>query len=409
MVVLSVLVSGAEPPTVGAAKAAEAIRHVGGAVAAGSLDGVYDGQSQTFDVGEVQGELDQWRRQVKRATDLYYAQRFAKAQRAFAAALSEGWGLPDDVSTKVRPGFAGEWVAASLTWVRALQALGDKDEARRVVGITAQRFSETEVSDKRFPAPIVAAFDAARGRAVEGKGTGALDIAVEWPGGPERCEVSVAGHGRGFSPARVEAAATGRRPVAALCPRDDGRTLVRSRPVWVDIGRRRTAVRIVVGGEEQLTERSSGIAARGLPGWSQETSRIRLAAQAAMARTGAKGAIIVGPDPAVPGGGLVAMQLGEGVPVDLSWAGPQGAQADRAGNTWLWWVAGGLVGGGAVAGGYAWGAHREFEDCRGDPACDDRLDELSDRVGQRALVADVMLGAGLLAAGVAALMEASAP
>ena len=410
MVVVSVFVAGAPSPTPEAARVGERLRQAGADVATVEVARRYAGQGQEFDVAEVDQELQAWFARVERATDLYYAQRYGKAARAFAEALDLDGLPPLEVAASVRPELPTQWVHASLTAARALQARRQQAKAQQAISEAAARFPEVQVTRAEFPADIVAGFEAARAQA-DGAGgaTGALNVQVRWPAGAQRCQVGVGGRLRGFSPAAIDALPTGQHEVVAVCSAEDGRTVVRSRPLRVGVAARRGEVEIVVGGERQLLDRDGGIGVLGVAGWSLAPAEVELAARAAMARTGAAGAVVVGPDPAA-GDGMVALRFGD-VGVELGPARPPSAPAGvvgaagEPGISWLWWGAGGLLAGGAVAGGYAWSAHREFEECKGDPACDPRLPELADRVDGRAVVADALLGAGLIAAGAALLVQ----
>ena len=418
IVVISVYVAGAAGPSaaLGAAQTSEAIREAGGRVAEGSIKGLYDGQASELDVADVGQALQRWGDAVKAATDLYYEQRYPQADRTFAEAASAIAELPQDVLIRLRRKFAEEWVSANLTWARAQKAQKRESDAEQTIRDAAKRFPAVSVSDAQFPAEIVAGFDAARRELRPDRPTGALDIGVQWSGDPRSCTVSVGSIPVGFPPARVDDLTIGRLAVVALCPKNDGRTLLRSRPVWVDIQPRRTQVRLVIGGDSQLLQRPEGIGILGVAGWSTEprsaeraahAATAATAALAAMARTGAKGAIVVGVDPAVSPDRLVLLQFGDGPPIALEAdEGDTADSRDPPGHTWLWWVAGGLV-----AGGWAWDTQRDFEDCRGEVDCAgaDRFDDLADRVGERALTADLLLGAGLVAAAVATALDLRAP
>ena len=93
----------------------------------------------------------------------------------------------------------------------------------------------------------------------------------------------------------------------------------------------------------------------------------------------------------------------EALPGSPFWA--PGAPPEAPGTHWLWWVAGGLLGGGVSTGAMAWWTHEELSECRGTPTCagTGRVDDLAGDVRRRALAADALVLMGLAAGAAAAL------
>jgi len=367
---------------------------------------------------EVRRTLQQWRLAIDAGREQYFDQRFERGAEGLGEALTGDLGAPWDVANRVRPEFAREWVDASLTWARALQALRRPAEAAEVVEALARRLPDVEASAAQFPAHVVVALADAQ-RSVQTR-TGALDIDVQDPQGA-RCSIHLDGVLRGFHPLRLDRAATGSREVTAVCPTRDGQGHVRSRPIRVDVQPGRTSLRIVVGGERAVTTTAHGAAVSAAPGWSGRDGLTLRAARAAALRVGARAALVVGLDSARDpttvwvrwvgaragaGDAVDATQVGrrlQALPGSPFWAPETAAEEPRAG--WPWWVTGGLLGAGVSAGVLAWHAHQELADCQDAPSCagTGRVDELARDVRRRSLVADGLVVMGLLAGAAAAL------
>ena len=269
---------GATAKLRGAAEAAGA-KVVGAAEAIGDLERAYgDDPGGEHRTEEVRRALDAWRGAVGAGEDLYFGQRFAQGAEALREALSGDLGAPWDVATRVRPELPREWMTASLTWARALEALNRPAQAAEIVRALARRFPNVEASAAQFPAHVVVALADAQ-RAVKTR-TGALDIDVA--GSEESaCSIHLDGVLRGFHPLRLDRAATGPREVTAVCPATDGEGYVRSRPLRVDVLPGRTVLRIVLGGERRVTTTAHSAAVTAAPGWTTRDGATLRAAQAA--------------------------------------------------------------------------------------------------------------------------------
>ena len=288
--------TGGTTAKLGVAAEAAGADVVGGPAAIRVLGRAYgDDPGGEHRADEVRRALEEWRGAVAAGRDLYFDQRFERGAEALRGALTGDLGAPWDVAIRVRPEFSREWVDASLTWARSLQALRRPAQAAEVVEALARRLPDVEASAAQFPAHVVVALADAQ-RAVKTR-TGALDIDVQGSEDPG-CSIHLDGVLRGFHPLRLDRAATGPREITAVCPASDGEAYVRSRPLRVDVLPGRTTLRIVLGGERRVTTTAHAAAVSASPGWSTRDGTTLRAARAAALRVGARAALVVGLDSA---------------------------------------------------------------------------------------------------------------